>query len=127
MNKWDPSQWVLVITTVSTAVCSIIAAIKANSSKKASEEVKAITTVSNDKLDAVKDKAEENQSKLESIHNLSNGTMTEMKNNLLITTQRNEYLNKIIDSLVAKLPPGALEEAHRNLYRRSSDLVGSDK
>lgn len=130
-HEWDASQIVLIITAVSGLITSTIAAFKANSGKRVAEEAKQLNIDNSTKLDEVKDRADTNQqtlvnsqARLEKVHELVNGTTTELKNDLMVCAQRNEYLNRVIDDLAKKLPVGSLEETHKNVFRRSTDSVG---
>jgi hypothetical protein len=89
MGHLSATEWVLIITTISTGICSIIAAIKGTSASKVTNE---------------------NKVTLDKVHQLTNGNLTKTKDELLEERKKREYLEDVILELLDKAPSGTLEQ-----------------
>lgn len=88
MGHLSATEWVLIITTISTGICSIIAAIKGNNASK-------VTT--------------ENKVTLEKVHQLTNGNLSKTQDELIEERRKREYLEDVILELLDAAPSGTLE------------------
>lgn len=103
MSQWSVAEWITFISAVSAAVCSIIAAIKSGRTNEIAKESNTIAHSNSNKLDAVKNTAEETR-------HLANGNVTEIREELRIARAKNEYLMQLVSGLTDKLPEGELEK-----------------
>lgn len=94
------SEYVLIITAIFTGICSVIAAIK---STKVAEVSKT------------------NKEKLDTIHKLTNGNLSDVKSKLETETNRNEYLQALIFELLDGLPPETLDKIKIKMRGRSTE------
>lgn len=69
MNHYSPTDIVLILTAIFTGICSVIAAVKSNAGARDSKS-------NGDKLDAAKDTLDKQDTKLETIHTVSNGNLS---------------------------------------------------
>lgn len=95
------SEYALLITAIFTGICSVIAAFKSNKGSNL---------------------AVGNKEKLEEIHNLTNGNLSEVKEQRDLALTRNEYLQKLIFKLLDRLPPDTLLKVQSELKARRSDI-----
>lgn len=88
MGHLTATEWVLIITTVTTGICSIIAAIKGTSASRVTNE---------------------NKTTLDKVHQLTNGNLTKTKDELIEERRKREYLEDVILELLDTAPSGTLE------------------
>ena len=112
MNSWSAQDWVLIIGAIAGLTTSTIAAWKATRSTQIAQQNTAQLTAVEEKTDEVK--------------SLTNGNMTEVREELRIQKAKNEYLHAVINGLVDHLPPGKLAEVKQTLgtigKRRKDDV-----
>ena len=107
-HSWSPSDVVMVLTAIFTGICSVIAAWKATKSEKKSEIIAA--------------KADDNASKLNTIHSLTNGNLTRTQIELEAEKRRNSYLEKLVVELTDGSPPGTLEKAKKTVESKQAKI-----
>lgn len=95
MTHFTAEQWILIITAISTAICSIIAALKSSQGKKLSDEIKKVT----------------------------NGNHQDVKADLEAALKRERKLNKIVAKMASKSQTDILTEAIAELDHEEA-LVG---
>lgn len=112
-HVWTPADVVLILTTVTTGVCSIIAALKATKSARSSK--------------VVEHRAFDNARKLDTIHSLTNGNLCRVQEELEITRRNNEYLELVVDELRSKCGDHRIEDAKRLITERLAMVGGRRK
>lgn len=113
------TDYVLIIGAICSGFCSIIAAWKSNTGVKVATAAKEIAVDS-------KQLATDNSEKLEGIHNLANGNLSEVKNQLGIALRRNDYYQAVINELLDKLPPNTMDEVKSKVRMRITDQDNLD-
>jgi len=113
--QFKPIDLIVIIPIIFTGLAGLINVVfnglillRANKIEKASKANREILEVIDTKANDIKD--------------ATDGNLTDALDESKDVKQRNDHLNRIITKLIDQLPPGALEEAQTNAYRRASDI-----
>lgn len=140
-GEWGPQGWVLIIGAIFVGITNVISAYFANRAKIVATEVRDKQEIVRQKAeqvekkaDLVASKAEDNSRKIDRVHELTDGNLSRVQDELSLEKKKNSFLEKLIIEITAECPQGTLDKAKRNIEvkeakigkRRRSDLTRAD-